>query len=238
MQPTEERPDFDARERAQREFIANAAHELQSPLAGIISAIEVLQAGAKDTDQRDRFLGHIERESRRLERFTRSLLVLARAQALLEPPRTEVVPLAPLLEDLVADARPIAKVEIVVSCPPHLAAVVNTDLAQQALRGVIENAAKYTVRGRIEIVAEWVSDHSVEVRVGDTGPGIAQDLQPRVFDRFFRPGKPDANGFGLGLAIAREAVDVLGGRLELVSEEGSGTLVTISFPHAATVRKQ
>ena len=237
MQPGND-TDFDSRERAQREFIANAAHELQSPLAGIISAIEVLQAGAKDSEDRDRFLGHIERESRRLERFTRSLLLLARAQALLEPPRSEVVVLAPLLEEIVAGARPIAKVEMVVSCPPNLAAVVNSDLAHQALRSVIENAAKYTVRGRIEIVAEAASDDGVEVRVGDTGPGIAPAVQPRVFDRFFRPGKADGNGFGLGLAIARESVEVLGGRLELVSDQGSGTLVTLSFPHAAKVRKQ
>lgn len=236
MQPNEERHDFDARERAQREFIANAAHELQSPLAGIISAIEVLQAGAKDSDQRDRFLGHIERESRRLERFTRSLLVLARAQALLEPPQAEVVVLAPLLEELVADARPIAKVEIAVSCPPDLAAAVNRDLVRQALRSVIENAAKYTVRGRIEIVAEAVSDRAVEVRVRDTGRGIPGDVQAKVFERFVQTSSPGENGFGLGLAIAKEAVEVLGGRLELVSVAGEGTLVTLSLPLVETIQ--
>jgi signal transduction histidine kinase len=228
-------PDLNARERAQREFIANAAHELQSPLAGIISAIEVLQAGAKDTEERDRFLGHIERESRRLERFMRALLVLARTQTLLEPPRAEVVLLRSLLDDLVADVRPKSGVELVLTCPDDLAAVVNPDLTQQVLRSVIENAVKYTRHGRIEIAAEPVSERALQVRVRDTGPGIAPEVQPRVFDRFFRSAEAVDPGFGLGLAIAKEATEVLGGRLELVSEPGAGTLVTLHLPLAVRV---
>lgn len=227
--------DLSPQERAQREFIANAAHELQSPLAGIISAIEVLQAGAKETEERDRFLGHIERESRRLERFTRALLVLARTQTLLEPPKTEVVSLRPLLDELVADLRPSSGVEVELSCPDDLATVANPDLAGQVLRSVIENAAKYTRRGRIEIVAEAVSGHALEVRVRDTGPGIAPELEPHVFERFFRADGADDPGYGLGLAIAKEAAEVLGGRLELVTEPGSGTLVSLHLPLAARV---
>jgi two-component system, OmpR family, sensor histidine kinase QseC len=225
--------DFSAQERAERDFIANAAHELQSPLAGIISAVEVLQAGAKDTEERDRFLGHIEREARRLERVTRALLVLARTQALLEPPRSEVLLLRPLLDDLVADLRPSTGVVIELSCPDDLAAVVNADLTEQALRGVIGNAVKYTEHGRIEIVAEAVSERALEVRVRDTGPGIPLEVQPRVFDRFVRAGGADDPGFGLGLAIAKQAAEVLGGGLELHSEPGAGTLVTLHLPLVA-----
>lgn len=225
--------DLGAQERAQRDFIANAAHELQSPLAGIISAVEVLQAGAKETEERDRFLGHIEREARRLERITRALLVLARTQALLEPPRSEVLLLRPLLSGLVADLQPSTGLEIELSCPDDLAAVVNADLTEQALRSVIGNAVKYTQHGRIEIVAESVSDRALEIRVRDTGPGIAPEVQPRVFDRFVRAGGPNDAGFGLGLAIAKEAAEILGGGLELHSELGAGTLVTLHLPLAA-----
>jgi signal transduction histidine kinase len=231
--PNEDGHDLGAQERAERDFIANAAHELQSPLAGIISAVEVLQAGAKDTEERDRFLGHIEREARRLERVTRALLVLARTQALLEPPRSEVLLLRSVLDDLVADLRPSTGVEIEVSCPHDLAAVVNADLTEQALRGVIGNAVKYTEHGRIEIVAEAVSERALEVRVRDTGPGIPPEVQPRVFDRFVRAGGADDPGFGLGLAIAKESAEVLGGGLELNSEPGAGTLVTLHLPLAA-----
>jgi signal transduction histidine kinase len=224
---------LDAQQQSQREFIANAAHELQSPLAGIISAIEVLQAGAKDTDARDRFLDHIEREARRLERFTRALLVLARAQTLLEPPRAEVVSLCPLLEQLVSTLRLSPDVEVELACPADLAAVVNPDLTEQVLRSVIENAAKYTRRGRIEIIAKMHSDQAVEVAVRDTGPGISAEMQGRVFNRFFRSSDLEDPGFGLGLAIAKEAIDVLGGGIEFESEAGSGTLVKIRLPLAA-----
>ena len=75
----------------EREFITNAAHELQSPLAAILSAVEVLQAGAKDKPERDRFIEHIERETLRLDRITRALLTLARAQSGVEHAETEHV---------------------------------------------------------------------------------------------------------------------------------------------------
>ncbi|HEV2901982.1 MAG TPA: histidine kinase dimerization/phospho-acceptor domain-containing protein, partial [Gaiellaceae bacterium] len=78
-------------ERAERDFVTNAAHELQSPLAAIVSAIEVLQAGAKDGPERDVFLAHIERESDRLARLVRALLILARTQTGVEAPRDELV---------------------------------------------------------------------------------------------------------------------------------------------------
>jgi signal transduction histidine kinase len=141
--------------------------------------------------------------------------------------------LRPLLDDLVADLRPSTGVEIEVSCPDDLAAVVNADLTEQALRGVIGNAVKYTEHGRIEIVAEAVSERALEVRVRDTGPGIPPEVQPRVFDRFVRAGGADDPGFGLGLAVAKQAADVLGGGLELQSEPGAGTLVTLHLPLAA-----
>jgi signal transduction histidine kinase len=228
------RGELEQRERAQRAFITNAAHELQSPLAGIISAIEVLQAGAKDTPDRDRFLTHIERESHRLERLTRAMLVLARAQSLLEPPKSEIVLIAPLLSRIVAEVEPAVDVEITVACPEGLAAVVNAELTEQALHSVIENAAKYTSRGRIEIEASTASDRAVEIRVSDTGPGIAEEARARVFERFYRAPLTRAEGFGLGLAIAKEAIDVQTGKLELESDEG-GTRVTVCLPLAARV---
>lgn len=231
----QESSELTPQERAQRDFIANAAHELQSPLAGIISAIEVLQAGAKDTSERDRFLGHIERESRRLERFTRALLVLARAQGLAETPRAEVVELRPLLAGLVETVDAPSGVEISVECEEGLAAVVNRELAEQALRSVIENAVKFTSKGRVDIVGEAVSEQLVQIQVRDTGRGIEPELQPLVFERFFRRADPGHQGFGLGLAIAKEAATALGGRLELESEPGAGTTVTLELPLAARV---
>src|SRR5205814_9913795 len=111
------------RERAEREFVANAAHELRTPVAAIASAVEVLQAGAKDAPaDRDLFLGHIEREAARLTRLARALLVLARAQARHEPPPLQLVELAPLLGQVAAAILPPGDVQVVVDCPLALAA--------------------------------------------------------------------------------------------------------------------
>lgn len=221
-------------ERAEREFVANAAHQLQSPLAGIISAVEVLQAGAKDSEERDTFLGHIEREANRLGRLTRALLVLARAQTRVETPKDEIVALQPLLSEVRAELRPAPGVRVEVDCPPELAAITNRELVEQALLNVAENSAKYTSEGRITLAAHPL-DGGVELLVSDTGPGIPRSLRGRVTERFFRGARHGSDGFGLGFAIVQSAVEALDGELDLAESEGGGTLVRIRLKQAASV---
>jgi PAS domain S-box-containing protein len=221
-------------ERAEREFVTNAAHQLQSPLSAIVSAIDVLQAGAKDEPERDVFLGHIERETDRLSRLAQALLVLARAQTGVEAPRDEVVALAPLLEEVAASVRPAPAVEVETSCPEELALITNRQLFEQALLNVADNAAKYTRAGRISLSARLV-DGAIEIVVADTGPGIPADEQSQVFDRFYRGSANGEPGFGLGFAIVGSAVEAIDGELELSSSEGSGTTVRFRLPRAASM---
>ena len=214
----------------EREFITNAAHELQSPLAAILSAVEVLQAGAKDKPERDRFIGHIERETRRLDRITKALLTLARAQTGVEPPRSELIDLEPMLRAIAERMEPAPGVEIVVECPPELALVSNRELLEQAISNVVRNSVKYTEQGTIELVAEPLDDR-VLVAVVDTGVGIPDEALPRVAERFYRAeAQASREGFGLGLAIVQAAVKVLDGELDIVSGVGRGTTVTMSLP--------
>jgi PAS domain S-box-containing protein len=224
----------DRQERAEREFVSNAAHQLQSPLAGIISAVEVLQAGAKDGPERDRFLGHIERESNRLARLSRALLILARAQTGVEAPKDEVVAIGPLLSEIGASVRPVDGVSVAVSCPPDLAVVTNRELVEQAVVNVVENAAKYTVDGRITLAAR-AFDGAAEIVVSDSGPGIPTPERARVVERFYRGGSNGSDGFGLGLALVRSAVHALDGDLELAEDPGGGTAVTIRLGPAASL---
>jgi two-component system phosphate regulon sensor histidine kinase PhoR len=220
------------RELAEREFVSNAAHELRTPLTTIIGAVEVLQAGAKDdAEERDRFLAHIERESARLARLARALLTLARAHAGQERPKREPVQLAPLLHEVADDLRPYEGVAIEVDCPPGLAANVNRDLLEQALRNLGENAVNHTREGRVAFRA-YAVDNTLRVEVDDTGVGMSADTQQHVFDRFFRGHGRDADGFGLGLAIVRQAVRSLDGRIELDSAPGKGTRVRIVLERA------
>jgi signal transduction histidine kinase/HAMP domain-containing protein len=214
------------RELAEREFVSNAAHELRTPLTTIIGAVEVLQAGAKeDPAERDRFLAHIEREAGRLARLARAMLTLARAHSAQEQPRVEAVELGPLLREVAAGLHPRAGVAVDVEAPDGLSVATNRDLLEQALRNLGENAAKHTARGSV-VLRAYYGGNAVAVEVEDSGPGISPEVQRHVFDRFYR-GERDAHGFGLGLAIVRESVRTLGGRIELESSPGEGTVFRI-----------
>jgi signal transduction histidine kinase len=224
------------RELAEREFVSNAAHELRTPLTTIIGAVEVLQAGAKENAvERDRFLGHIEREAGRLARLARAMLTLARAHSGQEQPRVEAVELAPLLRDVAAGLQPHAGVAVDVEVASGLAVEANRDLLEQALRNLGENAAKHTARGSV-VLRAYGDGNMVTIEVEDSGPGISPEVQRHVFDRFYR-GERDAHGFGLGLAIVRESVRTLGARIELDSSPGEGTVFRILLAPARVREK-
>jgi len=224
------------RELAEREFVSNAAHELRTPLTTIIGAVEVLQAGAKeDPAERDRFLGHIEREAGRLARLARAMLTLARAHSGQEPPRVEAVELAPLLRDVAAGLQPHEGVAVDVEVADGLAVEANRDLLEQALRNLGENAAKHTARGSV-VLRAYGGGSTVTIEVEDSGPGMSPEVQRHVFDRFYR-GERDAHGFGLGLAIVRESVRTLGARIELDSSPGQGTVFRILLAPARVREK-
>jgi PAS domain S-box-containing protein len=214
------------REIAEREFVANAAHELRTPLAAIVGAIELLQSGAKDDPEaRERFLDHIEREAQRLQRLVAAMLTLARAQTATEAPRVEIVPLGPVLEETLQELEPPPRVPVELDCPADVAAVANRDLLERVVWNLLANAAQHTNEGKI-VLRVVPSDDVVELTVADTGRGIRADEHHRVFDRFFR-GTRDRNGFGLGLAIVSEAVRAMDGTIDVESSDGVGTIVRV-----------
>ena len=221
----------DDHERAQRDFITNAAHELQSPLAAIVSASDVLKAGAKETADRDLFLGHIEREADRLTHLVRAMLMLARAQTAGEELRTEVVELEPLLREVAAGLEPGEDVTVEVSCPPRLALLSNADLVRHAVENLGRNATKFTSRGTVRLEASAL-DGAVEIVVTDTGPGIPPELRARVFERFYQG--TAGEGFGLGLSIVHNIAAALGGEVSVDDSHG-GTVIRLRLPAAASL---
>lgn len=219
-------------ERAQREFVTNAAHELRTPIAGIVTSVEMLQTGAKDDPAaRDDFLAHIEREAARLTRLTRALLVLARAEAHQEEPQVAPVDLEALLLRVAESVDPLPGVDVTVWCEPGLEAQAEPDLLEQALLAVVQNARKYTESGSIALRGRRI-DGVATIEVEDTGRGMPDAERARIFERFYRGVDDDAGGFGLGLAIAAQAVRVLGGRIDVESTRGSGTTVRVVLPAA------
>lgn len=221
------------RERAEREFVSNAAHELRTPVTAIAAALDALRAGAaEDVEGRGQFLGVIDRQTSRLGRLIRALLVLARAQTRQEPIRLEPVELHPILGEVAASLSPRDGVAVEVQCPVGLSALAEHDLTEQVVANLAANAVKHTNHGRILLSAEPTDDGFVAIEVRDTGPGIPAGARDRVFDRFYSAGEDGREGFGLGLAIVSEAVRALGGVIEIASELGAGTTVRVKLARA------
>jgi signal transduction histidine kinase len=214
------------REQAEAEFVSNAAHELRNPLAGIMSGIEVLQAGAKDDPEaRDRFLSRLAHDAERMTRLTQSLLTLARAEAAGEHDPVQVVDVTVAAEEALEAVETPEGVEFLNEVEPDLVAEGDPVLLRQVMIGLLSNACAYTsAPGTVTLRASRGAQNSVTIEVQDTGKGIPPDEQDRVFDRFYRgSGMLEGEGFGLGLSIAKRMVNVMGGRIGLRSEPGTGS---------------
>jgi signal transduction histidine kinase len=215
------------RERADREFITNAAHQLRTPITAIATAIEVLQSGAKESKEpRDRFLGHIEQQTDRLVRLVRAMLTLSHAERGDAGPVLGVVPLHPIIEGLVRESPGKRGVEVQVECGEAAGAVADEALLSEALANLLGNALDHTAAGTVRIVVADRLDGTIAIEIVDTGAGIDAAELPRVFERF-RRGTSSGEGAGLGLPIARAAIAAMGGRLELESEPGRGTTARV-----------
>ena len=222
------------RELAEADFISNAAHELRNPLAGISSAIEVLQEGAKDDPGAlEHFLGRLAEDTERMNRLTRALLTLARVESV-GAGEVEVVDVPVAIRDVVEAIEAPPRIELSVEVEPDLTAKGDPTLLRQVMVGLLTNAFKHTappgsvtVRGRREGKSEVV------LEVIDTGTGIPEVEIERVFERFYRRDESrKQEGFGLGLAIARRMVDVMGGEIGARSVEGQGSTFWVRLPIA------
>jgi signal transduction histidine kinase len=217
------------REQREREFISNAAHELQTPLTAIVGAIDVLEAGgADDPEARERFLGHLRRESERLVRLVQSLLLLARATST-RGLRTTTFAVRPLLDQVAKEVRPRAGVRLEVLAPPGLRVTTDRELLERALGNLVENAIKHTREGRI-LLAGREGARGVTLEVQDTGSGMSAAERERATDRFYRGSDRTGGGFGLGLAIVRDVAEALGGTFELSSIPAEGTAARLVLP--------
>jgi len=216
---------------AQKRFVADAAHELRTPLAAVGLQVRVLErspGGAERNEALDRLKEGIDRASR----LVGQLLALARIEPE-APPRFSNVPLTELTGEIVAERARIAMGKGVDLGMTDSEAVIITG-EEEALRSMIgnlvDNAVRYTPPGGTVDVAVHRGEHEAIVEVIDTGPGIPEVERARVFDRFYRRGG-NCSGSGLGLAIVKSAVERHGGAITLgEGEGGKGLQVTVVIP--------
>jgi len=225
-------------ERIRRDFVANVSHEFRTPLTAIQGFAETLLGGAIDDPQnRERFLGIILEHSRRLARLTEDLLKLSQMDA----------------EKLELEIRPVSVAQVVESCfetaqrrandkeltlslnlPSQLPDVAaDSRRIQEVLQNLLDNATQYTLPGGKIILSAEARNDEVIFTVADTGIGIPQADQPRIFERFYRVDvarSREAGGTGLGLSIARHLVEAHGGRIWVDSELGVGSKFHFSIP--------
>lgn len=230
-----DRTDELRRDQAEREFVSNAAHELRNPIAGMSGAIEVLRSGAKDDPEaREHFLDRLATDIDRVSRLTKALLTLARMEAVGEG-EADVVSVGISVSEAVAALEPHPEgVGLRTEVDSDLVARADPVLLRQILIGLLTNAFKHTpAPGTVTLRAHLENEEGegrVVIEVDDTGTGIRADEQDRVFDRFYRgSGSLEREGFGLGLAIAKRMVDVMGGEISVDSEEGRGSTFRVEL---------
>jgi len=220
-----------------RRFTADASHELRTPLTAMRSVGEVaLQRSLDRAAYRD-VIGSMLEEVDRLTRLVESLLTLTRAESGRTQLTRKVVDLGGLASTVADSLRVLAEEKaqsLSVDAGAHVEATCDPAVLRQGLINLLDNAIKYTPdKGaiRVRVAKTALGEPAIEVK--DTGPGIPAVHRERIFDRFYRvdTGRArDAGGLGLGLAITRWAVEAHGGRIELESEEGKGSLFRIVLP--------
>lgn len=225
--------------RAHTDFVANASHELRTPLASILGYVETLSESGADFDAptSTKFLNTIQREAQRMQNLISDLMSLSRVEAEKHDVPQEKLELAPLVKRAASDAagpEREGRLDLEIIETPHV--LGDQQQIEQVVRNLVENSLKY---GADETPVKVRLDHSrlgeARVSVSDQGEGIPAEHVPHLTRRFYRtdPGRSRASGgTGLGLAIVKHIVERHRGRLDIESQEGVGTKVTVRLPKA------
>jgi two-component system phosphate regulon sensor histidine kinase PhoR len=224
-------------ESLRRDFVANASHELRTPIAAVRSATETLQSGAlEDPVAANRFLDIIERNAQRLQSLVEDMLELSKLESnefKLKRERVELQRVVPIVLALFRERAEKKGVRLAADLAPMLPPVEGDWRAlEHVLSNLVDNAIKYCPPGAHIVVSAAGDDARVRLVVADNGPGIAAEHLPRVFERFYRvdAGRSrELGGTGLGLSIVKHMVDTMRGKVSVESAPGRGSTFTVSL---------
>jgi signal transduction histidine kinase len=223
------------------DFVANVSHELRTPLNGILGFSEIILEDAKDTDTRE-FAQTIHQSGQHLLSVVNDMLDIAKIEAghmTLEPTSVDIRTLLDEVVLLHTNCAEQKGLRLQAQLADNLPARIHTDPTRlrQVINNLLSNAVKFTREGEVTLSARWTGQQLV-IGVRDTGPGIAPQVQETVFERFRQATSfvtREHGGTGLGLALVREFVKLMGGQLQLKSELGHGAYFEFSIPELSPV---
>ncbi|MEM8593209.1 MAG: ATP-binding protein [Pseudomonadota bacterium] len=229
-------------ERMRRDFVGNASHDLKTPIAAISAMAEtMLDDEAMPNDVRNRFIEKIKRQTSRLSVLVQQLMTLSQVETVDPSQRLTMhtFDVCLLSEQLVTDLSPLLdkkKVSLHFDKPSHpIMLHADRDAIEQVLQNLLDNAIKYTEEGSVRLTL-LPSDSEVVMSVSDTGDGISEQDQLRVFERFYRADKSRTregvapSGNGLGLSIVKHIVERHAGSIELQSALAKGSTFSVTLP--------
>ena len=236
-------------EQMRREFVANASHELKTPITSIGGFAELLATGVvREEAQVQDYLGRICAETQRMAALINDILRLSRLESGedgAQPPRVHVA-LEPLTRNILANLGPqmeargiVAQVEV--QDAEEIVVFAEQEDMETLLTNLVDNAVKYNKEQGSITVSLRRSGIGIRLAVRDTGTGIPAECQPRIFERFYRADKGRSRkvgGTGLGLAIVKHITAKYGGEIRLKSTESVGTEITVLLPCGAQKKKR
>jgi signal transduction histidine kinase len=227
-------------DRSRREFIANASHELKSPLSSIKALAEsLIYSDEQDVAIYKEYMEDINNEIDRLNRVVHDLLQLAKMEdevTKLEIAEKSVQKAINRIVHLVSPKAKAKAVTVEVNTEGELNWPVDEDMLGIILLNLVDNSIKYTQTGGKVAVSGHIAGDILELQVADSGEGIPEADLPHIFDRFYRVDKArsrDTGGTGLGLSIVQQAVKVLGGTITVTSHVGDGSTFTVRLSRPA-----
>lgn len=232
-------------ERAKSEFVSTVSHELRTPMTSIKGYTDLLLMGAVGelTEQQRHFVTIIRNNADRLTALVNDLLDISRIESGRIELNLKPVLIQEVVDQVVSSLQPRASsrdLEIRVEVSPDLPAVWgDSDRIAQILINLVGNAIQYTPPGGEITISARVRGEKMEVSVADTGIGISEENQKKIFDRFFRADDPlvqETPGTGLGLPITASLVEMHGGEIWVESELGEGSTFTFTLPLAEAVQ--
>ncbi|MCX7981398.1 MAG: ATP-binding protein [Syntrophales bacterium] len=223
-------------EKMRSEFLANVTHELKTPLTAIIGYIESLMSSDLKRNEREKFLNILQKQANRLNRLVDDLILLTHLEQGTIELNTAEVSISGMLEEITPTILPRMEekgLTFETQIPsPEPVILGDYDRIYQALLNILDNAIKYTDKGKVVLKVEPERSGFITVEISDTGIGIPPIHLPRLGERFYRVDRDRSRklgGTGLGLSIVRHIMKAHGGKMEITSLPGQGTTVRLSF---------